>query len=243
MILIIAEKPSLARNIVAGIGKMSKYSGYYEGCGYIVTWAFGHLFSLCDIEDYNPPPKQVQEGKRPRWTMANLPCFPEEFRFRLRMGENGKPGCGNSAAVFGHRDALQPRGRRPHRKCGRLGQRGRDHRPPVRQSCTARREALRSFVAARSDPGDGRGGTAKHEERGRISAPRRRGLCAHIYRLAVRRESYSLCDAEDGYAAACRTSYCSDSKSYLRPRYGDTEFWFRRPTMSRQAAPRATERP
>ena len=94
MILIIAEKPSLARNIVAGIGKMSKYSGYYEGCGYIVTWAFGHLFSLCDIEDYNPPPKQVQEGKRPRWTMANLPCFPEEFRFRLRMGENGKPDAG-----------------------------------------------------------------------------------------------------------------------------------------------------
>ena len=46
MILIIAEKPSLARNIVAGIGVLSKKNGYFEGQGYIVTWAFGHLFSL-----------------------------------------------------------------------------------------------------------------------------------------------------------------------------------------------------
>ena len=51
MILIIAEKPSLARNIVAGIGKMDRKDGYFIGEGYIVSWAFGHLFSLCDIED------------------------------------------------------------------------------------------------------------------------------------------------------------------------------------------------
>ena len=42
MILIIAEKPSLARNIAAGIGKLERKNGYLEGCGYIVTWAFGH---------------------------------------------------------------------------------------------------------------------------------------------------------------------------------------------------------
>ena len=65
MTLIIAEKPSLARNIVAGIGKMTKKNGYYEGCGYIVTWAFGHLFSLCDIEDY-------QEKPSGKWTMEGL---------------------------------------------------------------------------------------------------------------------------------------------------------------------------
>ena len=94
MTLIIAEKPSLARNIVAGIGRMNKYSGYYEGCGYIVTWAFGHLFSLCDVEDYSPSPEPVQDGKKPRWTMANLPCFPAQFRFRLRTGDNGKPDPG-----------------------------------------------------------------------------------------------------------------------------------------------------
>ena len=51
MIAIIAEKPSLARNIVAGIGEMQKKNGYYENAEYLVTWAFGHLFSLCDIEE------------------------------------------------------------------------------------------------------------------------------------------------------------------------------------------------
>lgn len=77
MTLIIAEKPSLARNIVAGIGKMTKKNGYYEGNGYVVTWAFGHLFSLCDIEEYQGKPA----GK---WTIEGLPCFPEKFRFSLR---------------------------------------------------------------------------------------------------------------------------------------------------------------
>ena len=50
MKLIIAEKPSLARNISSAIGNMKKHPRYFEGGGYIVTWAFGHLFSLADIE-------------------------------------------------------------------------------------------------------------------------------------------------------------------------------------------------
>lgn len=56
MILIIAEKPSLGRNIAAGIGTMQKRDGYLEGNGYLISWAFGHLFSLCDIEAYCPSP-------------------------------------------------------------------------------------------------------------------------------------------------------------------------------------------
>ena len=81
MKLIIAEKPSLARNISGAIGNMQKKNGYFEGNGYIVSWAFGHLFSLCDIEDYleNPPADA-------RWTMDNLPCFPNEFKFTLKRG-------------------------------------------------------------------------------------------------------------------------------------------------------------
>ena len=90
MILIIAEKPSLARNIVAGIGQMQKRNGYFEGCGYLVTWAFGHLFSLCDIEAYTGG---TPDGKQ-KWTMDNLPCFPETFRFELRKGENRQPDSG-----------------------------------------------------------------------------------------------------------------------------------------------------
>ena len=79
MVVIIAEKPSLARNIVAGIGKMDKKDGYFIGQTYIVTWAFGHLFSLVDVEAYTDSPT----GK---WTLDNLPCFPEKFRFELKRG-------------------------------------------------------------------------------------------------------------------------------------------------------------
>ena len=100
VVLIIAEKPSLGRNIAAGIeyavaqsggnGKMMRRDGYLEGCGYIVTWAFGHLFSLCDMEAYLPPEKQND-----RWTMDNLPCFPSEFRFELRKeGKGGRVDAG-----------------------------------------------------------------------------------------------------------------------------------------------------
>lgn len=82
MILIIAEKPSLARNIVAGIGKMDKKDGYFINDGYIVSWAFGHLFSLADIESYTGEPL----GK---WKLDKLPCFPSEYRFELRRAEGG----------------------------------------------------------------------------------------------------------------------------------------------------------
>lgn len=85
MIAIIAEKPSLARNIVAGIGEMKKKNGYFENSEYIVTWAFGHLFSLCDIEDYSPLPSESR-----KWTLDNLPCFPDKFRFRLKRDDKGK---------------------------------------------------------------------------------------------------------------------------------------------------------
>lgn len=83
MKLIIAEKPSLARNIAAAIGNMKKHPRYFEGGGYIVTWAFGHLFSLADIEHYSPNP----DGEN-RWTMKNLPCFPEKFEFELKRDQS-----------------------------------------------------------------------------------------------------------------------------------------------------------
>ena len=86
MILIIAEKPSLGRNIAAALGATKKEEGCLVGAGYIVTWAFGHLFSLCDIEEYGDAPA---DGKA-HWTLDNLPCFPEEFRFRLRGTQKGK---------------------------------------------------------------------------------------------------------------------------------------------------------
>lgn len=83
MKLIIAEKPSLARNIIAAIGGMTKQDGFYTSSEYIVTWAFGHLFGLCDVEDYLPPEKRL-----PRWDPSVLPCFPEKFVFRLRRKDD-----------------------------------------------------------------------------------------------------------------------------------------------------------
>ena len=84
MKLIIAEKPSLARNIIAGIdGKMQKNDGFFAGEEYLVTWTFGHLFSLVDVESYTG-------DKGGRWTLANLPCFPDKFRFELKRGNDKK---------------------------------------------------------------------------------------------------------------------------------------------------------
>lgn len=93
MTVIIAEKPSLARNIVDGIQHMDncflqKKNGYFEGDGYLVTWAFGHLFSLCDIEDYTGGDASA------RWTLDNLPCFPDEFKFKLKLGADKKVDSG-----------------------------------------------------------------------------------------------------------------------------------------------------
>ncbi|MBO7250341.1 MAG: topoisomerase C-terminal repeat-containing protein [Clostridia bacterium] len=79
MVLIIAEKPSLGRNIAAGIGPMTRRDGYLEGSGYIISWAFGHLFSLADVEAYSDVKRD-----RIRWSMEDLPCFPEQFKFELR---------------------------------------------------------------------------------------------------------------------------------------------------------------
>lgn len=82
MILIIAEKPSLARNIVNAIGNMKNNNGFYTNDKYIVTYTFGHLFTLADIEDYGETPT---DG---RWTMDNIPCFPNKFKFNLKKGNN-----------------------------------------------------------------------------------------------------------------------------------------------------------
>lgn len=97
MILIIAEKPSLARNIASAIGGMKKGDGYMEGNGYIVTWAFGHLFSLEDIEYYRPSASTY-------WSMENIPCFPKEFKFALKHDKNGKtdPGIKNQFETIKH---------------------------------------------------------------------------------------------------------------------------------------------
>lgn len=75
--LIIAEKPSLAMEIVKAIGKMTRNDGYFENESYIVSFAFGHLMVLQDIDDY------YKRGKT-KWTIEELPFVPQAFLFKLR---------------------------------------------------------------------------------------------------------------------------------------------------------------
>ena len=51
---------------MAGIGKMTKHDGYFEGEGYIVTWAFGHLFSLADVEEYSDSKEERRQLRNSR---------------------------------------------------------------------------------------------------------------------------------------------------------------------------------
>ncbi len=86
MKLIIAEKPSLARSIVSALGGTPRGNGFYTVGEYIVTWAFGHLFSLADVEYYTG-------GERgSKWTLEGLPCFPSEFSYELRKSGKGDDG-------------------------------------------------------------------------------------------------------------------------------------------------------
>ena len=75
MRVVLAEKPSVARELAAFLGAMSRHDGYFEGRGYQVTWALGHLAMLKEPEDYDPALK--------RWSLATLPFVPERFEVKL----------------------------------------------------------------------------------------------------------------------------------------------------------------
>lgn len=75
MIVCIAEKPSVARDIARIIGATSSKEGYMEGNGYQVTWTFGHLCTLKEPNDYTEAWK--------RWSLSALPMIPQRFGIKL----------------------------------------------------------------------------------------------------------------------------------------------------------------
>lgn len=78
MKVILAEKPSVAKTIASFLGAKTRRDGYFEGNGYIVTYAFGHLVSLYDMKDYD---KEKYSGS---WKMANFPFIPaDKFKFKV----------------------------------------------------------------------------------------------------------------------------------------------------------------
>lgn len=82
MIVCIAEKPSVARDIANVLGATSMKQGYIEGNGYQVTWTFGHLCELKEPDEYLPRWK--------RWDMWDLPMIPKRYSIRLKNDEGVK---------------------------------------------------------------------------------------------------------------------------------------------------------
>lgn len=80
MKVIIAEKPSVARDIASIVGADTRRDGYMEGNGYTVTWAFGHLVGLAMPEHYGITGFQRE----------NLPILPKEFKLIPRQVKEGK---------------------------------------------------------------------------------------------------------------------------------------------------------
>ncbi len=76
MKVVLAEKPSVARDIAAVLGASTKRDGYFEGNGWIVTYAFGHLVQIAEPEDMNSA-----WGKP--WRLDQLPMIPTQWKYRI----------------------------------------------------------------------------------------------------------------------------------------------------------------
>ena len=81
MIVCIAEKPSVAKDIARVLGANTSRDGYMEGNGYQVTWTFGHLCTLKEPHDYTPSWKA--------WSLSSLPMIPPRFGIKLIEHDQG----------------------------------------------------------------------------------------------------------------------------------------------------------
>ncbi len=75
MILCIAEKPSVGKEIARIVGANTRRDGFFEGNGYLISWTFGHLCTLKAPDDYSPDWK--------RWTLDYLPMIPPKFQLKV----------------------------------------------------------------------------------------------------------------------------------------------------------------
>ncbi|CAM3011651.1 DNA topoisomerase 3 [Paenibacillus sediminis] len=78
--LVLAEKPSVAREIARVMGSREKHKSYFEGPKYIVTWALGHLVGLAEPEDY--------DHKYQTWSLEDLPILPEKMKLKVLRETN-----------------------------------------------------------------------------------------------------------------------------------------------------------
>lgn len=73
--LVLAEKPSVAKEIARVLGCGQKHKGYMEGSNYVVTWALGHLVTLAEPEEYDP--------KYKTWNLEDLPLLPPKMNLKV----------------------------------------------------------------------------------------------------------------------------------------------------------------
>ena len=108
MIVCIAEKPSVAKEIAKVLGATKRCNGYFEGNGYQVTWAFGHLFHIKE------PQKMNEDWKH--WNLSYLPMLPKSYDIEL----NADKGCREQFKIikdlYKHADRIV--------NCGDAGQEG-----------------------------------------------------------------------------------------------------------------------
>ena len=81
MILVIAEKPSVAQTVAAALGVKQKNDGYIEGNGYLVSWCVGHLIGLAEAAAYGEQYK--------KWSYDSLPILPQEWKYTV-AADKGK---------------------------------------------------------------------------------------------------------------------------------------------------------
>ena len=81
MILVIAEKPSVAQTIAAALGAKKKQDGYIEGDKYLISWCVGHLVQLADAAAYGEQYK--------KWSYDSLPILPQEWQYTV-SADKGK---------------------------------------------------------------------------------------------------------------------------------------------------------
>lgn len=108
MIVCIAEKPSVARDIAKVLGANTSHEGYLEGNGYQVTWTYGHLCTLKEPNDY-------QELWQ-HWNLGSLPMIPQRFGIKLIDSEHVKKQFAVIEKLYSKADEII--------NCGDAGQEG-----------------------------------------------------------------------------------------------------------------------
>ena len=135
MIVCIAEKPSVARDIARIIGATNSHNGYMEGNGYQVTWTFGHLCTLKEPDDYTPMWKT--------WSLSALPMIPPRFGIKLIEDEGIKKQFAVIERLMKQADGII--------NCGDAGQEGELIQRWVMQKAQATCPVKRLWISSMTD--------------------------------------------------------------------------------------------